>query len=119
MLWTVVVAILLGALLHSGLGTVAIVVSVCWATAVGIVRMTTNWKVAFWFSSMGAACLRVLDFIVAPVTDELSVRHLSLAFGTIDGFCAGLVCFLLVEGTYRGIIWADNLLRTKTTENPS
>jgi hypothetical protein len=110
MLWTVVVALYLGivGVLQVDLSIFAVFTG--WLIVVGVLRIAVGSKVAGVLSILAGLplCVFVLcqfEWFIFPC--------FIIVFG---GPVFGLVLFLIVEGGFRVVDWADNLMRTKTDD---
>jgi hypothetical protein len=114
MLWMFVVAFWFGffGMLHPGI----LVISMLWLPVAGIVRIMFRPRVACILSVAAGAllfvCVGYTGIIAYSIETAIGVFVDMLLFGTTIGF----LLFLIVEGGFRFVDWADNKMRSTTDE---
>jgi hypothetical protein len=116
LLWTAVVAVLLG--IATTLGEVAAGL-VCWTIPVCAIRCAFGPKVAGVLSLAAAVILSVSFSCLFYMTSHPHAASAEAAIaaviggGTVGGLF-GLATFGIVEGAVRGVNWVDKVLETKS-----
>jgi hypothetical protein len=106
LLWTVVVAVLLGSLRALGLDTVGLVIAACWVAITAAIRGAFGSTWAHVVSSAGGSALALGLLFTGVIGATSIVLFIILAAGISFGF---------VELAWFGVDWFDELLRTKPT----
>ena len=104
LLWTAVVAILLGTLKTLGLNTVGLVIAASWVAVTAVVRAAfgSNW--AHGVSAVGGGVLALVLLFTGAIGVTSVVLFIILAAG---------VSFVFVELAWLGVDRLDRLLRTE------
>jgi hypothetical protein len=85
-----------------------------WRACVLFVLVVTTRNVINWFGGLTSWVSNkgLTMAVIAPAT-------ITFILCVLLGVAFGLVSYLFLEALFRSVDWADNLMRTKTTEKPS
>jgi len=122
LLWTAVVAFLLGVFKWAGGGPVDWIF--CgWIVTVGAVRVAAGARASVVLSvAIGGTCGILLQyvphFVLVPILRSATWPHIVAAyvFVFVVGCFFGLIVFITVDSVCDGIDWVDNALRTRSDD---
>ena len=100
LLWTVVVAVLLGTLKMLGLETAGLVIAASWAAITAVVRGAFGSTLAHIVSAVGGGVLALVLLFTGVIGATSIVVFIVLAAG---------VSFVFVEAAWLGVDWLDSL----------